>query len=90
MKSPAHLLTLFVLGTLSVTLDLDVKLCGQVLNLRNSETQHHRANLRQLTSKLPGTPTRAELSVSEGRLNLNPSTTNASVGAIAPTEGSSL
>ena len=30
MKSPAHLLTLFVLGTLSVTLDLDVKLCGQV------------------------------------------------------------
>mgnify|MGYP000807568512 CR=1 FL=1 len=61
-----------------------------VLNLRNSETQHHRANLRQLTSKLPGTPTRAELSVSEGRLNLNPSTTNASVGAIAPTEGSSL
>lgn len=62
----------------------------KVLNLRNSETQHHRANLRQLTSKLPGTPTRAELSVSEGRLNLNPSTTNASVGAIAPTEGSSL
>ena len=62
----------------------------KMLNLRNSETQHHRANLRQLTSKLPGTPTRAELSVSEGRLNLNPSTTNASVGAIAPTEGSSL
>ena len=30
MKSPAHLLTLFELGTLSVTLDLDVKLCGQV------------------------------------------------------------
>ena len=25
-----HLLTLFVLGTLSVNLDLDVKLCGQV------------------------------------------------------------
>lgn len=68
------------------------KICVRVrvLNLRNSETQHHRVNLRQLTSKLPGTPTRAELSVSEGRLNLNPSTTNASVGAIAPTEGSSL
>ena len=26
-----HLLTLFVLGTLSVNLDLDVKLCGQVV-----------------------------------------------------------
>ena len=26
----SYLLTLFVLGTLSVTLDLDVKLCGQV------------------------------------------------------------
>ena len=30
MKSHAHLLTLFVLGTFSVTLDQDVKLCGQV------------------------------------------------------------
>ncbi len=26
----SYLLTLFVLGTFSVTLDLDVKLCGQV------------------------------------------------------------
>ena len=30
MPTNNHLLTLFVLGTLSVTLDLDVKLCGQV------------------------------------------------------------
>ena len=30
MKSHAHLLTLFVLGTFSVTLDLNVKLCGHV------------------------------------------------------------
>ena len=30
MKSHAHLLTLLVLGTLSVNLDLDVKLYGQV------------------------------------------------------------
>ena len=30
MPTDNHLLTLFVLGTLSVTLDLDVKLCGQV------------------------------------------------------------
>lgn len=30
MANNLHLLTLFMLGALSVTLDLDVKLCGHV------------------------------------------------------------
>ena len=77
MANNLHLLTLFVLGTFSVTLDLDVKLCGQVLNLRNFEAQHHRANLRQLFSARPRTPTSAQLNVSEGRKNPKPTTTNA-------------
>ena len=41
MKSHAHLLTLFVLGTLSVNLDLDVKLYGQVLSISDFETEKH-------------------------------------------------
>lgn len=48
-----------------------------VLNLRNFEAQHHRANLRQLFSARPRTPTSAQLNVSEGRKNPKPTTTNA-------------